>query len=316
MKFKGILNKIFKSPYFKNNRNKIESNDNYCYSNIVWNDSDNLIILISFSKEYFEQIIEIQDAINNEYLKLDTKIVFSSYDEEVTKEDEYENIIEELIIHKKYYMLIGGQQLDWQKLYMNIHNLGNEVLNKITIEIINNCNPIYFKDLINDGILPEFTTKDNQDTLKQLKSGRKYIDPEVLIKRLPNGFTGSDIIKFIKIYTVGETVRSNALLKIDNIIRHISNEQFKKHDLYPVYTALFNEPTVEKLSILLEPLYKQPDDDAIPGDVSDESLDAIFREHYERFSAVNDDSIYYEDIDEELEDYEEFENMQEGDKLE
>ena len=34
--------------------------------------------------------------------------------------------------------------------------------------------------------------------------------------------------------------------------------------------------------MLLEPLYKQPDDDSIPGDVSDESLDEIFREKYER----------------------------------
>lgn len=67
--------------------------------------------------------------------------------------------------------------------------------------------------------------------------------------------------------------------------------------------------------MLTEPLYKQPDDDSIPGDVSDEALDEIFREHYERFSAVADDNIQYEDIDEEIADDEESENMREEDKF-
>ena len=40
------------------------------------------------------------------------------------------------------------------------------------------------------------------------------------------------------------------------------------------------------------------DDDGIPGDISDESLHEIFKEEYERFSAISDDSIHYKDIDE------------------
>ena len=89
---------------------------------------------------YFEQIIDIQDSIiyTSAWGKLRSKIIYSSYDEKTDKKDEYGNDV--WIIHKKYYMLIGGNPLGWQNLYMNIHDLGNEILRKITDEIINNCN--------------------------------------------------------------------------------------------------------------------------------------------------------------------------------
>lgn len=316
MSLKNILNK-FKS--YKLNKNKIESDDSYCYTDIIWSDRNNLIILISFSQDYFEQIIEIQDAMNYTWQGLCGKIVYSSYDEEVTKEDENGNTITNLIIHKKHYMLIGGSPLAWQELYMNIHDLGNEILAKITNEIKNNCDPIYFKNLIDDGVFLDFYSSDNREyiynALAETKNGTTYTDPVILISNLPNGFTGRDILKFIKIYNSDETIIRNALSAIIDI-KYMPNSLFKNHELYPLYSVLFKEPTVEKLNMLLEPLYKQPDDDSIPGDVSDESLDAIFKEHYERFSAISDDSVQYEDIDEELADDEESENMREGDKIE
>ena len=316
MGFKNILNKF---NFYKSSKNKTESDDSsYCYTNVIWNTIDNLIILISFSEDYFEQIIDIQDAINYTWQGLCGKIVYSSYDEEVTKKDENGNTTTNLIIHKKHYMLIGGNPLAWQELYMNINDLGNEILDKITNEIKHNCNPIYFKNLIDDGVFYDFHESENGEypynIPMETKSGTIYTNPTILISNLPNAFTGRDILKFIKIYSKDKSTGRNALGGIMDI-RYMPNNLFKNHELYPLYSALFKDPTVEKLNMLLEPLYKQPDDDSIPGDVSDESLDAIFKEHYERFSAVADDSTEYEDIDEELADDEESENMREGDKL-
>ena len=101
-------------------------------------------------------------------------------------------------------------------------------------------------------------------------------------------------------------------------IQNMTEEQFKSSEYFEIYAKLFKNPTVKKLKMLLEPLYKQPDedDDSIPGDISDESLDEIFRENYERFSAVADDLTQYEDIDEELDDDEESENMRKEDLIE
>lgn len=306
MKFKNIFNKIIKKSN-NDNKIKIESNDSYCYSQIIWNSNDNLIILISFSKDYFEQIIDIQDAINYTWRGLASKIVYSSYDEKTDKKDEDGNNL--WIIHKKYYMLIGGSPSEWKELYMNIHDLGNEVLAKITDEITNNCDSSGFQTLIVDGVFNNFNTNNiNYDSLIENNS-YIYADPEIIIKRLPNGFTGRDILKFIKInYLPNKFENSNGLDKIKEI-SNMDNESFKNHDLYPLYLVLFKNPTVEKLGMLLEPLYKQPDDDSIPGDISDESLDAIFRERYERFSAIADNNIYYEDIDEQLSNDEESENI-------
>ena len=310
MQIKNIFNKLIKR------KNKIESDDSYCYSKIIWNTPDNLIMLISFTENYFEQIIDIQDAINYTWQGLCSKIIYSSYDEEITKEDENGNKIDELIIHKKHYMLIGGDPLAWQELYMNIHDLGNSILEKITIEIKNNCDPTYFRNLIDDGVLYDFNKKDSYtyDTHMITKNGMVCTNPSVLLSALPNGFTGRDILKFIKITSKDGYTTQNGLATIINL-RYMPNGIFKNHDLYPLYNQLIKDPTIEKLNMLLEPLYKQPDDDAIPGDVSDESLDEIFREHYDRFSAVVDNSTHYEDIDEELGDEEETENMRNEDKL-
>ena len=60
---KWSCNSVFKKNRTTSNK-KIESLDSYCYSKIIWNTEDNLIILISYTKDYFEQVIEIQDAIN------------------------------------------------------------------------------------------------------------------------------------------------------------------------------------------------------------------------------------------------------------
>ena len=306
MIFKKFLNKIIKS---KNTPNKIESDDSYCYSKLIWNNHNNLIILISFTEDYFEQIIDIQDAINN-VSGLYSKIVYSSYDEKTDKQDEDGNDI--WIIHKKHYILIGGSPSAWEELYMNIHDLGNEALSKITDEIIHNCDPAYFETLINDGILYGFSEEHTGYVPVETEYGTLYTNPTVLINNLPNGFTGRDLLKFIKIFM--SNVEFNAYDFLTSIIA-MSNDEFKKCELYNLYNTLIKDPTVEKLKMLTEPLYKQPDDDSIPGDVTDEALDIIFRENYERFSAIVDDNIKYEDIDEEIEDDEESENIREEDKM-
>jgi hypothetical protein len=321
---KDILNKI--KNIFKTKKEILESDDSYCYSKVIWNSPDNLIILLSFTKDYFEQIIEIQDAINYAYRNLCSKIVYSSYDEEITREENGKTI-NDIIAHKKYYMLIGGDSIEWYNLYCNIHDLGNEALSIITDEIVNNRSSEGFEELIKDGVLFGFVEDINYDK-NIIVDDYNYNDPKVILERLPSGFTGRDVIKFIKINTDDDYCVLNIenednededalsyILRLTYLINRDNNE-FKSYPLYPLYSALFKDPTVKKLYSLFDPLYKQPDDDAIPGDVSDETLDAIFKENYERFSAVADESMYYEDIDEILEDDEESDNMREGDKIE
>lgn len=322
MGLKNILNKIFKSkgsnlPSEDYSKFKLVSNDTYCYSNIIWNSAENLIILLSFSEDFFSEIIDLQDAIINSDKGLISKIVYSSYDEETDQKDADGNSL--WIIHKKYYMLIGGHPTSWQNIFTNINDLSKNILFKISDEIENNCRAIHFETVINDGILTGFkydTEKPPYDKLKVTDSKKSsYTDPEVLLSRLPNGFTGRDLLKFIKVY--GEYSNDSDAFSELYYIYGMDDNMFKNtYEMYPLYASLFKNPTVSRLKMLLDPLYKQPDDDDIAGNIDDESLDAIFREHYERFSAVADSSIHYEDIDEQLAEDEESENMREDDKYE
>lgn len=300
--FKDIINKIIKKRINSTIGKKIIESDNvYCHSKLIWNSDNNLVILISFTKHYLEYVLDIQDAIMCTGLR--SKIVYSSYIEDITKQNEDGNTYPLTIVHKKSYLLIGGHPSDFENLYTHIEYLDNDVLYEISKEIVNNCNPENFNDLIKDGVLNGFN-KDFKYDKNKVSGKYMYSDPEVMLSRLPQSFTGKDIIKFIKIYNTNNLYKADAYKELF-IICFADEEQFKNSDLYNLYATLFKNPTAKKLSMLLEPMYKQTDDDSIPGDVSDESLDELFRTKYDRFSAVADNDIHYEDIDEIIEDNEE-----------
>ena len=314
MSLKSLFSNLF---FIKKKINKVELKDSYCYSDIIWNYKDNLIILISYSEDYNESIIEILDAANQS--NLTTKIVYSSYDEETDKKDEDGNNI--WLIHKKHYLLIGGNLWDWNLLYCNINNLGNSVLDKISEEITNNCCSTDFEYLINDGVLMGFrynkVKPPTYDKPNRYRHYKEVSNIQTIVSRLPDAFKARDLIHFIiitennKSYTMYGDIISN--------IRYMDEKYFyETSDIYCMYKPLFKtEPTVAKLVGLIKPLYKQIDldDDFIPGNISDESLDEIFREHYERFSAIRDDDVIYDDIDELLDENEETENINERDVI-
>lgn len=308
MSLKSFISNLFSS---KNKVNKVKSKDSYCYSDIIWNDEDNLIILISYSEDYNESVIEILDAANQFHSRLLTKVVFSSYDEETDKKDEDGNTI--WIIHEKRYLLIGGPVREWNSLYFSISTLSNPILDKISGEIVNNCSARDFEYLINDRILSDFKyskikpfTYDKPSVYMNCKTS----NIDTIIQRLPNAFKSRDIIKFIIVN------KPNVVISLYDVIfeiQHMSEEKFRDTVYYNIFKHLFKtDPTIEKITEFTQPLYKQADmdDDFIPGDISDESLDEIFRKDYERFSAVRDDDISFNDIDEILADDDE--NMNGG----
>lgn len=312
MGLKNVIKNILKPSEKKK---IVNSDDSYCYSKIIWNSKDNLIILLSFTEDYFASIIELQDAMLKRFWGFESEVVFSSYDEETDKIDEDGNKL--WIIHNKYYILIGGEPFhDWVELYTKIHNLGNEALARITDEIVNNCYAEDYKKLIEDGILYNFKYVDTEPEYDKNKivDGVQYTDPKVLLERIPTGFTARELLPFIRISRVSGTgIITNAFNELIANSRYFYDESILKN----LYIDLFGENiTSEKLLSFTEPLYKQPDDDSLPGNVDDESLDAIFRENYDRFSAVHDDGTYYEDIDEELNEDEESDNMRKEDIIE
>ena len=65
-----------------------------------------------------------------------------------------------------------------------------------------------------------------------------------------------------------------------------------------MFEELFGDPSEEIYMNLLGPRYLIVDSNGLPGDKKPEELDEIFREEYEKFNAIMDLSIDYENIDE------------------
>lgn len=289
---------IFKK-LFKNKKDIMD--ENFCYSDIIWYSKDNLIILLSFTKEYFRDIIELQEAIS--YTDLKEKIIFSSYDEEL--EDET------ILSHERNYMLISGNTDEWAKLFTKI-DISNKCLSILSKEISNNCYFESFDKLIEDSIIKKFKYNNSDNTPQYNNNMRSkslngntvlFNDPKYILDKLPVSITGKDLFHIIKVspykdywcspYTILETYGAESV--------------FKNESLIEVFNLLMNKPSLENLKLIIQPLYFQPDDDTFPGSIDDDALDDIFKENYEKFSALIDDNNEYEDIDEILsEDEEEY----------
>lgn len=303
------LKDLFKK--FKKKNNKISADDDFCRSDVIFHGEDYLLLLLSYTDNYHSEMVEFLDAeCNTEYYICRHKIKFSSYDEKSESG--------EIVSHNRNYMLIGIAGIkDFLIIYDCIESVSNTVLQTITEDIINNYDISKMNEaqkLIQNGII---TTNHNPNLKYDILACDRgaYLDPKIIKSKVPNIFTGLDILPFIRIEEYfGDTFVD------DNIIANIngmSDQDFKNSIYYDIGKELFKHISKDKMYMFLTtPLYMIPDeDDNLPGDLDDESLDAIFRENYERFSAVADDSTLYEDIDEILEDDEESENMKDEDKM-
>lgn len=303
------LKDLFKKLKKKNT--KILSDDNFCRSDIIFHGEDYLLLLLSYTDNYNQDMVEFLDAESNmDCCVTRHKIKLSSYDE--TNKDG------EVISHNRNYMLFAITDIaDFMTIYYCIESVSNTILKTITDDIINNYNIhdiVDVQKLVENGIIT-INNDPNLDYDVLVCDNGEYLDPKIVRSKVPNVFTGLDILQFIRL----NTYFGSTYFDIDIIGDFPATEEaFRQSEYYNICKELFKHPSRDKIHMLLTtPLYMLPDeDDSLPGDLDDESLDSIFREKYERFSAVADDSTFYEDIDEILSEDEESDNMREEDKIE
>lgn len=303
------LKDLFKK--FKKKDNKILADDDFCRSDVIFHGERYLILLLSYTDNYHADMVEFLDAERAiDSYPCFQKIKFSSYDET--------NDSGETISHNRNYMLLGVADIrEFIRLYNFIGSISNKIINTITADIINNYDLSSFpeaQELVENGII-KLNPNPNLDFDLVICDDGEYLDPNIIKSKIPSVFTGLDILPFIE---MGRYYNWNfAIYDMMDNIDNMTDAEFKESVYYNICKKLFKNPSREKMHMLLTtPLYMLPDeDDSLPGDLDDESLDSIFRENYERFSAVADDSTLYEDIDEILEDDEESENMKDEDKM-
>ena len=301
------------------NANKpVKSNESYINTEVIYSAEHNFIILVSFTKDYFSDAIEFLAACASSryYGKfyepfLNIKYVHSSYEEDTKMKDEDGRPI--IIIHEKNYLLLGGSDVDYKLVYNVIDNLSNAILTVITKEIYAYRCSTKYKELIKSFVLngSNFKYKNVEpeyDAIIPTKSNKKaYDDVNLIMSKLPKGFTGQNLLKFIYTYNISNDesgIYVNYTLHtafdylrgyyIDNMLNYINEiEEFGD-----MYNGLIKNNSEEVYRNFVGPQYLVMDDEAMPGSISDENLDEIFRERYEKFTGIASDNIEYEDIDE------------------
>lgn len=306
-----IFNRI--KLFFKKNK-IIKSKDSFINTKVIYNTEYNFIILISFSEDYFNDAMELITASNNidniAYYKPFIIYRHSSYKENISDNNE--------LSHPRNYLLISGSELEYTTLYKSIENIGNAILQAITIEIYNNRSSSDFDELIDDNIFFKSLFKyiniePPYDKLACINE-KSFDNLNYILKQLPESFTAQSLLKIINIYNLPKIELSflsaydilNKVYKYENPdYIYLINDYNLRNDFFKLF---IKNPTDENLSNLIGPQYLIIDDDEIPGDVSDEKLDEIFRQEYDRFNAVKDDNTEYVDIDELLNEDDETEN--------
>lgn len=299
----GIMSLFKKSKIPKAKKHDIVANESFVYTEIVYHSPNNFIILISLTKEYFFQLAEFVDACSLAYLN--TKVVNSSYDtENEEKDSEFGKLI---VLHERYYCLVGGSYDRYANLFNHI-NLSNDILIQITQDIYANCESVYFNKLIDDFVLSGYDFKyrnikaryDNMPLAYKDQYGDSILIDNVgaIMSKLPNGFNAHSVVRFVQVY-VCKDHRYNTLHGYLSLKGYKGCSAIEEQLKYLI--KVVDEDSIKHL---FDPLYLVQDDegDPLPGDLSDESLDDMFREKYERFTGVADDFIGYQDIDEQLSD--------------
>ena len=300
----SFLQKI-KNKFNKKNKKINIINESYLNTEVIYNVRENFIILISFTEDYFYSVMEFL-SYRRTYLNINIQLADSIYSEVLDETDAFGDNIR--IIHNKYYLLIGGESAFYNNLFRWADNMANSVIQAIMTEIYNNRTSSDFKPLIDHGILIEDkfkykNIKPNYDHYanENIPKTHTYDDASLIMSKIPDCFTGQNLLKFIHCYQFGD--QSDYYTAIDIIYKAYidDNSIFQlliKRDFKDLYHSLAKNPTKEILMNFIGPQYLVESVEAIAGDVSDDQLDEIFKQQYDRFNAIRDDFIKYEDIDE------------------
>ena len=306
----GIL-KWFKNR--KKNKKKY-SDDEYIKSTFIHADFISMentplyYILFTFTDAYCKSAVEF---LSSAYIK--NVFIQSSNDKDTGELDEDGNEI--IISTPKNYLLIAVSQSNIAQIISNI-DISNSFVDELIKQIYdNNIKSKYFKQFIDDGIMYEslYTDKDLNENKNILKyNDLIYTDLPAILKLLPSEFNGYHLLNIFGFYNSG----------YDSLFLQLCNDPNKSScvltddEITHVYNGVIKNPTRERLQKLIQPLYKidWEDEDLIHGELSSSDVDELFKQQYDRFSAVKNDNTTYMDIDEVLsEDDPEYNNVQSND---
>ena len=266
----------------------------------VYNSKDRLTILISFDLVYSSDIIEFLTYTSG-IIGL-TVTYHNSWHEEKILPDSFSKSY--ILRHNNYYLLISGNDKAYDTLYYCSSNIANAILNRIAIEILNNRTYNAYPTFMDvyGYTKNRFIKKPEYDKNIIVDGRYEYTDIKLLLSRLPKIFTSVDLLKLVDCYYYNDlTTKRITLYEFIVTIYKTNNLYFKTmKEMYfkDLFNCIYKDATDLMLKNLVGPKYLIQDNDLIPGDLDNESLDDIFKQKYEKFYGVKSNDIEYQDIDE------------------
>jgi hypothetical protein len=309
----GLLN-LFKK---KDNKSTSIIEESFIKSDVIYNSYDTCYILISFSKDKLNDAVEFMSDINKipDASSIHALYRHSSYEEETELKDDKGYSIYN--VYERYYILISGTDIGFAKLIKYSDNLANEIIESIMNDISNNRLPHEYKELIEDNIfMHKFVYNANEKNIKFEERSDLiciggndifYDNIKAIKSKLPKCFTMQSIISVVMARLEGMDSTIKGVLKA--YYNLINENTCDIHDFKMSFAFLLDviipswnnndDILMSKIGTMIGPQYMVPDDDTDDG-VSDAEIDEIFKEKYERFVGLIDDTVEYEDIDEQL----------------
>lgn len=283
------------------NITRCKDNSSYIYTETLYNATKNFVVFVSFSNDYLSDGAELLGAITN-CNAIKAKYNHIQYDEYLDNDNGGYNVIE----HRKYYIILSGDSHAYNMFYKEISNLANPLLKAISKEIFNSRVSSDFEDLIKDNIFNIGDFKSNNPQYDEYIKAAEYCyhdNISLIIKRLPSSFSTIDLLEIVNCYD-REFIATSAL----DMIHEACNSNRCKCLIGTVFSKFFNallhDISDETLYKIIGPKYKIDADMGFYGIYSDAEVDDIFKEQYDKFSAIANPNIHYEDIDEILENLE------------
>ena len=281
---------------FKKRRKTIRSNI-ILNSNLLYQSRINIISIVQYSDEYYQQVIDFIMAANESNLSI---ILLDDSDEEDnnTNSNEFKSIEPEDIPYQKHYIIISGDSKSYAGLYNNISSLSNDILLELQENIIYKyCLAIDFDKYIEDEIL-------NRQKFRYVTTMPKCInwlipiddDTSIdniddILKIIPKGLSNRSILKLLNVYVRKESIlRFNILLDA----MHEDDSVINKYEY--IFRTLFPDSTNEEIRDYMNMPKYMDNIDIEPEEFRE--IDEIFINREESFSGIYNDDVLYKDIDE------------------
>jgi len=281
------------------------------YAIPIYNSRYNLVSLIKFSDRYIFDAYQLVSACTN-IRKLTVKTIDKTNTasdirgsvEDAERKDISRKSVEafepEDVPEQIHYIVLAGSGDDYAYIFDYIENASNPILEILMENVIYKCRPSKeFDKHINYGIINE-SSFDHIKVLPKYDEELEYrdfkyiTDTKSFVHMLPN-MSKQDLLDITHCFTpehaCGMQSLHDALLDPAFIIYA---EDICQHSIPGMENADYK--MVEH--ILESPVYMIEDDDYLIGNASDEYIDDIFKQQYNKFTGLVDEVEEYKSIDE------------------